>query len=194
MNKTLQPAPTSREQYMIHPHKLMLWIAIVAMAMMFAGLTSAYIVKKGDPKGWIDFQMPSMFLVTTFIVIASSITLIMASQAAKKDELAQSKIYTMLTLVLGFAFCIGQFMAWQQMVDHKIFFSGDSASFSFVYVLSGLHLAHIVGGLIALIVLFYKTNKFQVHKKNMITMNLVSTYWHFVGLLWIYLFIFLSVA
>ncbi|MBI3234894.1 MAG: cytochrome c oxidase subunit 3 [Bacteroidetes bacterium] len=194
MDRILQPAPASQEQYTVHPKKLMLWIAIVGICMMFAGLTSAFIVKKGDPKGWVNFQLPSMFFVTTLIVLLSSGALWISNSAAKNDEINKSKWATLVTLLLGITFCIGQFMAWGQMVDNRMFFSGDSAAYSFIYVLSGLHLAHIAAGLIALGVLYYKTTNFQVHKKNMISMQLVSTYWHFVGVLWIFLYIFLTIA
>jgi cytochrome c oxidase subunit 3 len=120
--------------------------------------------------------------------------MILAYRAAKSDEIGKIKLFTTITLGLGLTFCISQWLGWNQMVAQKMFFSGDSASFSFVYVLSGLHLAHIIGGIIALLVLLIKITQFKVHKKSMLSMQLIATYWHFVGVLWIYLFLFLTFA
>lgn len=194
MSTSMPYNPSAEKQYTVHPYKLVLWIAIVAMAMMFAGLTSAFIVKKGDPRGWIDFRLPTMFMVSTILVVLSEVAMVLSYRAAKADEIGKSKSFTLITFGLGLAFCLSQWLSWNQMVEQKMFFSGDSASFSFVYVLSGLHLAHIAGGIIALGVLYFKTVKFKVHKKSMLSMQLVATYWHFVGVLWIYLYLFLTFA
>ncbi|MSQ79074.1 MAG: heme-copper oxidase subunit III [Flavobacteriaceae bacterium] len=179
------------EQYTVNPKKFMMWVFIVAICMLFAGLTSAYIVKKADQKNWIDFRLPAMFMYTTLIVLASSATLWWAARSAQKDEIGKVKIGIVATLVLGILFCLGQWDGWSDMVSRKIVFSGDSVSFSFVYILSGLHLVHIVGGVILMAALTVKAFRYKIHKKSMLGIQLASTYWHFLTILWVYLYVFL---
>ena len=180
-----------KEQYPIHPKKFVLWLFLVGIVMLFAGLTSAYIVKKGDPKGWVDFVLPSMFLVSSVIVVLSSITMQFSVYAAKHDEIGRVKIGLGITLLLGIAFLGAQLLAASQMMDGGVYFSGNAVSFSFVYVLAGFHFFHIVGGLFYLAYVWYKSFHFQVHKKNLLKISLCATYWHFVGGLWLYLYLFM---
>lgn len=172
--------------------KPLLWIAIVSMIMMFAGLTSAYVVRqaKGD---WLKFELPVLFYISTAIIIASSITMNWAIASAKKEQLKNIKTAVLLTLLLGIGFAISQFAAWGQLTDQKVFFAGESsnASGSFLYVLTALHLAHLGGGLISLAVTWAQSIKEKYNSGNLLGLQLCATYWHFLDILWVYLFLFL---
>ncbi|MDQ2656420.1 MAG: cytochrome c oxidase subunit 3, partial [Bacteroidota bacterium] len=133
----------------MNPKKFALWLFIVSVCMLFGGWTSAYIVKRGEP-GWTSFELPGEFWVNTGIMILSSITMIWAQRAARRDNLEQSKLALGLTTLLGIAFLIGQWLAWGKMVAMNHYFAGggSNSSSSFIYVLTGFHGLHIISGIV----------------------------------------------
>jgi cytochrome c oxidase subunit 3 len=176
----------------MHPKKFALWLFMATVVMLFAAWTSAYIVKRGEP-GWSSFELPSQFLINSIIIACSSITLIWAQWSAKRDELEKVKLAISLTTVLGVAFLAGQWLAWEKMVEMNYYFTGmgSNTSSSFIYVLTGVHALHLVSGVILLIVVLVATFRYKVHSKNMVLLEMCATYWHFLGGLWLYLFVFL---
>ncbi|RKQ49535.1 cytochrome c oxidase subunit 3 [Roseivirga pacifica] len=173
----------------MHPKKFALWLFIVTVVMIFAAFTSAHIVRQADGD-WLQYDIPQMLWVTSGIILASSITMQWAYMAAKKDKFEQVKLALSITTVLGIVFLFGQFQAWGQLVDQGVFFVGNPAG-SFMYVFTGIHGAHLVSGVIYLLYMLVSAFKYKVHSKNMLNMEMSTTYWHFLGGLWIYLFIFL---
>jgi cytochrome c oxidase subunit 3 len=182
----------SNSRVVIHSKKLILWLFMVTIVMIFAALTSAYIVRKADGE-WLLFQLPVIFTYSTFIILASSVTLQLGYVSLKKGDQKKSIIYLATTLVLGIAFLYTQLKGWGALVDDNVFFGGSSSnpSGSFVYVLSGLHAFHLVTGLIYLIVVLILGAQNKLSKENSLQYELCTTYWHFLDLLWIYLFVFL---
>ncbi|WP_226390555.1 cytochrome c oxidase subunit 3 [Penaeicola halotolerans] len=174
----------------MHPQKFALWLFIVTVVMLFAAMTSAYIVRQGEGN-WLIFDLPTLFYVNSGIIILSSATMHWAYTAAQKDNLGQVKLAMWLTTVLGFAFLVGQWEAWGVLVDADLFFVGSNISASFLYVITGLHAVHLISGVIFLIIVLISSYKYKVHSKNMTRMEMCVTYWHFLGGLWIYLFVFL---
>ena len=172
--------------------KPMLWLAIISMCMIFGGLTSAYMVRSGDP-GWLVFILPKMFFVSTGLIVASSLTLLFAYLAARKDNFMGVKIGMTFTLILGIAFIFSQLKAWGAMVDQGIFIAGKQSNPAgqFLYVISFAHLLHLLGGICMLIYVCIKSFKQLYHSKNLLGLQLCSIYWHFLDLLWIYLFLFI---
>lgn len=179
----------SRKILSMHPKKFALWLFIVSVTMTFASLTSAYLVRRTEGD-WLNFELPGLFLTTSLIIVASSVTLHVAYLGIKKDDFVRLKIWILITTVLGIAFLAGQLISWNQLVDNNVFFVGNPAG-SFVYVLSGLHGAHVISGVIFLIVVATKAFRMKIHSKNMLSMNMLVTYWHFLGGLWLYLYLFL---
>lgn len=169
----------------------MLWLAIISMCMIFGGLTSAYMVRSGDP-GWLQFELPTLFFVSTGVIIASSLTMLFAYQSAKKDNYMGVKLGMSLTLILGIVFIICQLKAWGALVDQGIFITGTDSNPAgqFIYVISFAHLVHLAGGIIMLIYVCIKSFKQLYHSKNLLGLQLCSIYWHFLDLLWVYLFLF----
>ena len=173
----------------VHPHKFALWLFIVSVVMIFASLTSAFIVKQGEGS-WLDYNLPSMFLYTTGTIVVSSILLQWGYFAAKANQFSRLTLLLGVTTLLGVIFLVGQWFAWGQLVDMDVYFVGNPAG-SFVYVLTGLHALHLISGIVFLIVVLVSSFKHKVHSGNLVRMEMCVTYWHFLGALWVYLFVFL---
>jgi cytochrome c oxidase subunit 3 len=172
--------------------KNLLYVGIFSIVMLFAGLTSAYIVRQADGQ-WLRFTLPVMFWVSSGIILVSSITMHWAVVSVRNNKLQQLIQAVSATLILGILFGISQVYGWGELLDGGIYFAGKSAnpSGSFIYALSGLHLFHILSGLIALIVVLVKSMSQKYTAENSSGVRLCATYWHFLDGLWIYLFIFL---
>jgi len=176
----------------IHPHKFTLWVAIGSLCMMFAGLTSAYIVRRNQ-SNWLDFEFPITFWYSTFVIILSSITMHLAVKNFKARERNSYKNLISITTVLGILFVILQYFAFQSL-NHsgiKLMGPGSNPSASFLVVIIGLHMLHVAGGIIALLVVFLKSFSTKIKNYNSVPLEITATYWHFVDILWIYLFLFL---
>ena len=174
----------------MHPKKFAMWLFIVTVCMLFAAWTSAYIVKRAEA-GWAEVIMPNQFLINTIIILASSFTMVWAQRSARRDNLEMVKLAISITTVLGVCFLVGQWLAWDELVALNEYFTGGNVSHSFLYVLTAAHGFHIVGGVVFLIIVLISTFKYQIHSKNMLRIELCSTFWHFLGVLWLYLFVFL---
>lgn len=184
------------QQNIFHPQKFVLWLTLVGSVMLFMGLTSAYIVRMGDGN-WYHFSPPTLFLISTIVILVSSITMYWAYRSAKNDELSQMKMTLWLTFALGLVFVFLQIKGWQAMTAEGLTMvntDGSKISASFVYMLSFVHLAHILGGLIFLLVVISRAKKGLIHKKNTLIISNCHTFWHFIGFLWVYLYLFLYLA
>ncbi len=173
----------------IHPHKFTLWVGIASIIMMFAGLTSAYIVKRNQVN-WFAFELPFVFWYSTVVIILSSVTLRIAQNAFRQRQMAKYRNLVIVTLVLGVLFIMLQFLGFSELW-HKGLTLQRNVSLSFMYIIVGLHGLHVIGGIIALLVLFFKAFNSKVKNYDIVPIEVVSTYWNFVDFLWIYLLIFL---
>jgi len=190
MTHDIKIVEEAKKQRSMHPKKFAMWLFIVSVGMLFAAWTSAYIVKRGDTD-WVEIIIPSQFYINTVIIIISSVTLVLGSWALKRDQFERAKVLIAITTVLGIAFMVGQFLAYDEMISLSQHFSGGSTSSSFVYVLSGAHGLHVLGGVVYLILLMIAVFRGKVHSKNMVMAEMCGTYWHFLDVLWLYLFVFL---
>jgi len=172
--------------------KPLLWIAIVSIVMFFTGLTSAVVVSQGGG-GFISIDLPFAFTVSTFVIIASSVSFHFGMISIKKGNLGVAKISVLATLLLGILFVITQFSGWNSLYENGVYAVGSKSTQegSYLYLLTALHIAHLVGGLISLIVVLIKTIKEKYSIDNYLGVQVSITYWHFLGGLWVYLFLFL---
>jgi len=186
---------TSSERKRIHPHKFTLWVGLGSIIMMFAGLTSAYVVRKSQAN-WLEFSLPGIFWYSTLVILISSATIHMSLQAFKARRMGRYKNLLSLTVLLGLLFGVLQWIGFGSLQLHgvKIFGTGSNPSASFLGIIVGLHVLHVLGGIVALLVLFFRSFRSRVRSYSSVPVEIVSTYWHFVDILWIYLFIFLSVV
>lgn len=182
---------TEKEEIKQRTAMPLLWISMVGMGMAFAGLSSAYIVRQADTD-WLTFDMPVPFYYSALIILASHITMIAAQKAVKKNSLITVKNMVAATLVLGLLFVGSQFYAYSYMVERGLHLVGTNVSSSFVYVLTGFHLAHLIAGIIVLSVTFFQASRNKYNAENHLGLSLSATFWHFLGALWIYLVLFLA--
>jgi cytochrome c oxidase subunit 3 len=177
----------------IHPYKMLLWVGLGSIVMMFAGLTSAYIVKKSQAN-WLEFDLPNLFWFSTLVILVSSFTIQMAVKKAKAGEMAQYRGFLSVTAILGLTFIILQIRGFQALELNNVALTGarSNSAGSFLLVIAGLHLLHLVGGVIAIAVISLKAMAAKSSTNQVLSVELVASYWHFVDILWIYLFVFLN--
>ena len=171
--------------------KQLLWVGIGSICMFFGGLTSAYIVRRAEGN-WSSFILPDWFWYSTITIIISSILLIIAGRNIKKNILPTNIIFSVF--VLGLMFTFFQFNGWQSLISKGVYLTGEGSNVagSFLYVLTLSHLVHLIGGLVALLITTINSAKGKYTSENHLGLELTSTYWHFLGLLWLYLFFFLK--
>lgn len=180
---------STQQRKRIHPHKFTLWVAIGSIIMMFAGLTSAYIVKSGMAN-WKEIQMPQVFWYSTATIILSSITIQFAVRSFRYREMGRYRALMAATVVLGALFVALQSQGFIQLWESGIRFRGSAGAGQFLYVIFGLHALHVLGGVVALLVLFIKAFVGSIRTYSSVPLEVASSYWHFVDLLWIYLMVF----
>lgn len=193
---------TQVERRRIHPHKFAMWLAIGSITMMFAGLTSGYIVREAQG-AWRYFKMPSIFWASTVVILTSSVTMALGLRAFRQRERLKYRRLMAATVFLGITFLVLQSLGfWQlfhtqqeMMLDgvkevSKFRVRGGNPSEGFLFIITGLHMVHILGGIVALTIVYLLAYRKRVKVYNATGLEIVSTFWHFVDLLWIYLFIF----
>jgi cytochrome c oxidase subunit 3 len=171
--------------------KPMLWISMISMVMFFAGLTSAYVIsmKRDD---WVSFDLPQAFYVSTFLIVASSITLLLSQRFLKQNKRQLSLIMVVATLFLGIGFVWQQYVGFNQLKSIGLFFTGpeSTVSTSFIIGITFIHVLHLLVGVLVLLVVIYNHFKYKYKSDDMLGFELGAIFWHFVDILWIYLFFF----
>ncbi len=188
-------AVSEKQRKRLHPHKFSLWVAMASILMMFAGFTSAYIVKSND-SNWLEFRLPPIFSFSTAVILLSSLTIYLAARSFRARNMGRYRVLITITAALGVLFVILQTLGFRYLQDHgvKLIGTGSNPSASFLGVITGVHMLHVTGGVIVLIVMFIRA--FAARSKNYSTVpiEMASTYWHFVDAIWIYLFIFFNIV
>lgn len=170
-----------------------IWVALAAISMSFAALTSALVVRKGGSFDWRTFSLPSILYWNTMVLMASSVTLEVARRqvatfmGGRRSEVRNPSRWLYVTLTLGFLFVAGQYIAWRQLSAQGLYLATNPSS-SFFYVLTAAHALHLLGGLGGLIRVIHKLGKLVLRRS---TLDATSRYWHFMDLLWIYLLVLL---
>ena len=177
----------------IRAKKMMLWFGIISLIMSFAGLTSAVIISRSRPDWTADLQLPSVFMASLFTIILSSISFILAKRALKKDNHQVTTAFLLITLGLGITFVIMQFAGFRAFIDMGYYFTGPTSDpkASFIFLIAFFHILHVIVGLICLLVVIYNHFKQKYNATNMLGFELAGTFWHFVDILWVYLFLLL---
>lgn len=173
--------------------KPLLWVGIMSIVMFFGGLTSAIVVSSNANSAWIAINIPFAFTISTILIVLSSLVFHYGYISIKKGQKNALKQMVFTTLLLGLGFVITQFLGWKALYEHGIVATGSksTSASSYFYVVTLLHVLHLVGGLVSLIVVFIKSVKERYHAGEFLGVELSLTYWHFLGILWVYLFFFL---
>ena len=180
----VQQKPTRK----IHPQKFAMWFALGSITLMFAGFTSAYLVRRGQGN-WEQFDMPQLFMYSTVAILLSSLTLHFGIKAYKQGKRSLFHTLLLASIGLGIVFMLLQLEGFRALAANNIKVNGNVSN-SFFYVIAGAHLVHILGGVIALIIVYLR-NTFGNAQRNPVGLEIVSYYWHFVDILWVYLYVFL---
>ncbi len=173
----------------MHPKKFAMWLFMASVMMLFAALTSAYIVRQAEGN-WLFFELPAFFTASTVIIVLSSVTMQWAFFAARKNQISTVRTQLTLTFVAGSAFLVLQVLGWQALVTNSVYFVGNPSG-SFLYVITGLHGLHIVSALVFLFIVWVASLKITHYAEKIAQMEMCTTYWHFLGVLWVYLYVFL---
>ena len=170
-----------------------LWIGLASITMMFVALTSAYIVRRSGGN-WMEFRLPNMFFISTIVIILSSMSLELSYRAFISGKEKVYRLWLVITMILGLGFCVTQYIGWQQLYKIGVPLNGNPSG-SFVYAISGLHVAHVAGGILALFMAMYHAFSlpYFVSDERKNRFKMVLQYWHYVDILWIYLLIFFLV-
>ena len=173
--------------------KMMLWFGIISLIMSFAGLTSAFIVSSTREDWLSDFVLPNSFIYSTMIIFLSSIFLYAAKQALKKNQAITTTSLLIGVLVLGIAFIYSQILGFNQIIASGYNFTGPTSNItmSYVYIIAVVHIVHVLAGIVCLIVVTINQLNKKYSSENTLGFDLASTFWHFVDILWVYLFFFL---
>ena len=174
-------------------YKMILLFAIISMIMMFAGLTSAFIVSKSRVDWLKDFEFPPAFFVSTLTILACSVMIHLAKVSIKKDNKSATTSFLIATFGLGLLFVVFQFMGFKQLIEMGYYPTGASSviTTTFLYVIAFVHLLHLAGGLISLLIVIYNHFKQKYNATQTLGIELAAMYWHFLDLLWLCLFLFL---
>lgn len=177
----------------IHPHKFTLWVAIGSIIMMFAGLTSAYIVKRSQVN-WVMLEIPKIFWLSTITILLSSVTVQLAVRAFRERNMILYRRMLSATAILGTVFLVLQVLGFLQYkaLDIRLIGAGSNASYSFLLAIASLHALHVFGGVIALLIIARNALGIRKRSYSSVPVEVMATYWHFVDILWIYLILFFS--
>ncbi len=173
--------------------KMMLWFGVISLVMSFAGWTSAFVVSSSRPDWLKDFQLPKAFIISTLFIMLSSVTFILAKKALKINNKKATMLWLFATLILGVVFIFNQFSGFQQIINLGYNFTGPTSNvtMSYIYLIAVVHILHVIVGLICLLVVIYNHFKQKYNPSKMLGFELAATFWHFIDILWIYLFLFL---
>ncbi|GGC16180.1 cytochrome oxidase subunit III [Parapedobacter defluvii] len=172
--------------------KFNLWLGMIGMFMMFAALSSGFIVyTAGGADRGIKTLLPQAFIYSTILIVLSSVTMQLAYVAAKRTLFTRQRILLVITILLGLGFFAMQVHAWGILSDRGVVFVNSNASQSFIYVFTGMHLAHIAAGILVLVRALVGRMRNVSQVNNVFRMDLAALFWHFLGILWIYIYVFL---
>ncbi len=190
MNAGTAEMEYGRSRNKIHPQKFALWVACASITMMFAAFTSSFLVRRAAGN-WLEFPLPKVFYFSTAVMVLSSVALHLGYRFFRSGHEKRYKGFLMTAFALGFAFLGLQYQGWLSLQAMGVAINTNPSG-SFVYVISGVHAAHILGGVAALAVALLHAFilPFRVTPARKLRFELTLTYWHFVDLLWVYLFFF----
>ena len=171
--------------------KPMLWVSMISMVMFFAGLTSAYVIsmRRDD---WVTFELPDAFYISTLLIILSSITISISQRLIKKGKRELSIAFLLITFALGIAFVWQQYAGFEDLRSAGLFFTGPTStvSTSFIIGITLMHALHVFAGIIVLLVVIYNHFNYKYTSDDLLGFELGAIFWHFIDVLWIYLFFF----
>jgi cytochrome c oxidase subunit 3 len=174
--------------------KMMLWFAIISLTMSFAGLTSAVVVSSSRPDWLVNYSLPFSFTLSSILIVFSSLFMIIYTRSVKSNKPKQALFFVITAFILGVLFIFNQISGFDDLINNGYYFTGPSSNvtISYIYIIAFWHILHVVVGLIALLFVIYNQFKQNYNSREMLGVELASTYWHFVDVLWLLLFLFFN--
>jgi cytochrome c oxidase subunit III len=174
--------------------KMMLWFAIISLTMSFAGLTSAVVVSSSRPDWLVNYSLPFSFTLSSILIVFSSLFMIIYTRSVKSNKPRQALFFVITAFILGVLFIFNQISGFDDLINNGYYFTGPSSNvtISYIYIIAFWHILHVVVGLIALLFVIYNQFKQNYNSREMLGVELASTYWHFVDVLWLLLFLFFN--
>ena len=173
-------------------YKMLLWFAMISIVMVFAGLTSAFVISKSRPDWVSDLIVPNAFIISTIVLLVSSVTFHLAKLSIKKDDRSKTTVFLFVTLALAIVFIVCQFKGFNELFANGFVPTGSTGTItvSFLYAFVIMHIAHLIGGTIALLIIIYNHFKQKYNSTQTLGIELGAMFWHFLDFLWVYLFLF----
>ena len=172
--------------------KFNMWIFIFTSFMLFAAFSSGFIVYSGGNGHGLNVILPHAFMYSTLVLVISSVTLFISSRAAKQLEFEKQRRFLWITFFLGIAFFAIQIYACYVLTYKMgIYFTDSNASHTFIFVFCGMHLIHIIAALLVVLNTIISTYRNIPQVRNLFKMEMTSIFWHFLDIIWIYLYVFL---
>lgn len=177
----------------VRPLKFIVWLFVASSIMLFGGWTSGFIVSRVSLLAageWITFELPRIFMVSTALIVLSSASMHWARVSAKRLHFGKAKLALWITMLLGIGFLVCQVGGWVRLTEMNMYFAGH-VSGSYIYVISGFHGLHIVAGLCLIASCLTGLYRNIAQIKQNLRFEVTSVFWHFIDILWIYLYVFL---
>ena len=181
----------------MHPQKLAMCISMLSMTMFFVALTSALLFKKGQD--WFSFAPPALFYYSPILVVLNSFLLHRATKLYKSAQFKSFRNHLLLALLSAIGFFLVQWFTWKGILDMRL--DRRVVSAAFFYVIMLMHALHLLGGVSALLVVWFKAWRSRkdelfelrniINPKRVLAIEVLTLFWHFVDGLWIYLFLFI---
>ncbi|MGB3798243.1 MAG: cytochrome c oxidase subunit 3 [Lewinella sp.] len=193
-----RPVDDSEDNFAFHPKNIYLSLLLFSLSMLFLAMTAAFVYTRIQ-SDLPPIQLPLLFLGNTVILLASSYTMVQAKRAYLADNTEGYQRMLWYTLYLSIFFMIMQAIAWYQLFSQQIYITSDNSA-GYLYVISALHFAHVIGGLPFLGLFLYRARKYMREPVSVLVyfsdpdkrlnLRLLTIYWHFLDALWIYLIVF----
>jgi len=174
-----------------HTYQLGMWFALLGIVMLFAGFTSAMVVRRGMSFDWVSIAMPQLLWVNTGILLISSLTLEFSRNALSERSPMNFMRWLGATVALGMAFLAGQVVVWRELAARGVYLATNPSS-SFFYVLTAAHGVHLLGGVVALGYVVLHAGRIARGRDRRTALDVTAIYWHFMDALWVYLFFLLT--
>ncbi|MCX2681796.1 cytochrome c oxidase subunit 3 [Galbibacter sp. EGI 63066] len=182
----------SNQEKRARAKKMMLWFGMISIVMMFAGLTSAYVVSKSRPDWVSEIEIPSAFIYSTIAIVLSSLTFFLVKKGVQQGKRSTATSLLLVTLLLGLLFVYFQFQGFSEIIASGYYFTGSESTIttSFLYAIVFSHLVHVFAGLLVLLVVIYNHFKEKYQVGQTLGLELGAMFWHFLDFLWVYLILF----
>ncbi|MFB3921333.1 MAG: heme-copper oxidase subunit III [Terriglobia bacterium] len=172
-------------------YKIAMWMALTAIVMFFAAITSALIVRKGLSDDWVATPLPRVLWLNMVILLASSATLELSRRGLMERARKQFAFWLYATAGLGMLFLAGQLVAWRELAARGVYLASNPSS-SFFYLFTAAHGLHLLGGVIALLYVVTRARAIAAGRERRTAVDVAAIYWHFMDGLWIYILLLLT--